>query len=223
MRKVLSLKFLIALILLTALAALPVYAQNGRGQGLEIAIAAQERHTEVLMANPGVVGIGVGLNTEGDPAVIILTETRGVRGLPRTLDGVPVVMRQAGRIFALHHRSWHGGGEEDTGGTPEPGRTDRWLRPVPIGISTGHPDITAGTIGARVIDGGSGAVFALSNNHVYAIENQAVIPVCPLLSLLCSHRHRLFVLSVGNPALVRRGQAPQEGRCFSLIGLDPHY
>ena len=175
MRKVLSFKFLIALILLTALAALPVYAQNGRGQGLEIAIAAQERHTEVLMANPGVVGIGVGLNTEGDPAVIILTETRGVRGLPRTLDGVPVVMRQAGRIFALHHRSWHGGGEEDTGGTPEPGRTERWPRPVSIGISTGHPDITAGTIGARVTAGGGGAVFALSNNHVYANENQAVI------------------------------------------------
>ena len=49
-----------------------------------------------------------------------------------------------------------------------------WARPVPIGVSTGHPDITAGTIGARVIDT-IGNVYALSNNHVYANENRASI------------------------------------------------
>ena len=48
----------------------------------------------------------------------------------------------------------------------------RWYpRPVPIGVSTGHPDITAGTIGCRVKK--DGAVYALSNNHVYANENLA--------------------------------------------------
>ena len=47
--------------------------------------------------------------------------------------------------------------------------TERCQRAVPIGVSTGHPDITAGTIGARVTDGTN--VFALSNNHVYANEN----------------------------------------------------
>jgi hypothetical protein len=46
-------------------------------------------------------------------------------------------------------------------------------RPVPIGVSTGHPDITAGTIGCRVTDGSY--VYALSNNHVYADENKANI------------------------------------------------
>ena len=46
-------------------------------------------------------------------------------------------------------------------------------RPVPIGVSTGHPDITAGTIGARVIK--DNKVYALSNNHVYANENHASI------------------------------------------------
>ena len=44
---------------------------------------------------------------------------------------------------------------------------------MPIGVSTGHPDITAGTIGARVTDGTN--VYALSNNHVYANKNLAVI------------------------------------------------
>jgi len=165
---------LVAFILFVSLVAMPVYAQNGRGRGLEIAIAAQEFHTDVLMANPGVVGTGVGLNADGEPVVVILTETRGIRGLPRTLDGVPVVMRQSGRIYALHHRPGHSkGGEDELAPSPsEPARNERWPRPVPIGISTGHPDITAGTIGARVIDDG-GNVYALSNNHVYADENQA--------------------------------------------------
>jgi hypothetical protein len=44
---------------------------------------------------------------------------------------------------------------------------------VPTGVSTGHPAITAGTIAARVTDGIN--VYALSNNHVYADENQAAL------------------------------------------------
>jgi hypothetical protein len=47
-------------------------------------------------------------------------------------------------------------------------------RPAPIGVSTGHPDVTAGTIGCRVKDL-SGRVYALSNNHIYADENHASI------------------------------------------------
>ena len=46
-------------------------------------------------------------------------------------------------------------------------------RPVPIGVSTGHPAVSAGTIGCRVTDGTN--VYALSNNHVYADENLALI------------------------------------------------
>lgn len=57
--------------------------------------------------------------------------------------------------------------------TPEDSMPAFWcMRPVPIGVSTGHPDITAGTIGCRVKDA-SGYVYALSNNHVYADENRA--------------------------------------------------
>ena len=50
-------------------------------------------------------------------------------------------------------------------GTSPPSPFDRTAkhRPIPIGISTGHPDITAGMIGARVTDG-AGNVYALSNN-----------------------------------------------------------
>ncbi|MDX1377013.1 MAG: hypothetical protein R3357_15710, partial [Burkholderiales bacterium] len=166
---------LVSLGLWAATSAIPVSAQVGHGQGLEIAIAAQQRHTEVLMSNPAVVGTAVGLNAAAQPAVIIFTETRGVVGLPATLDGVPVVVRQSGRIYALPKCATPpcGGGGSDGGGGAAVDPTARFVRPVPIGVSTGHPAITAGTIGARVTDGTN--VYALSNNHVYANENAANI------------------------------------------------
>ncbi|MEN8145599.1 MAG: hypothetical protein ABFS14_11675 [Gemmatimonadota bacterium] len=59
------------------------------------------------------------------------------------------------------------------GGDPPPPLNERHPRPVPIGVSTGHPTITAGTIGARVIrtDPTDNRLFAMSNNHVYAAIN----------------------------------------------------
>jgi hypothetical protein len=74
-----------------------------------------------------------------------------------------------GEIHALKKPPWAGGG--GNGDSVDP--TSRFDRPVPIGVSTGHPNITAGTIGCRVTNGTD--VFALSNKHVYAPENQAIL------------------------------------------------
>ena len=63
--------------------------------------------------------------------------------------------------------------QEVTTGSGECAPTERCSRPVPIGVSVGHPAITAGTIGARVTDGTD--VFVLSNNHVLADQNDATI------------------------------------------------
>jgi hypothetical protein len=137
---------------------------------------AQERHTNQVMAIPNVVGTAVGLGAAGQPVVKIYTESAGVAGLPRTLDGVPVVVQVTGKLFALHHRPGHSGGPGGGGSGIEGGgectATGR-SRPACIGTSTGHPNITAGTIGCRVTDGSN--VYALSNNHVYAYENNASI------------------------------------------------
>jgi hypothetical protein len=155
----------------------PVYAQPAFEPGLARAIAVQERHTDSLLETQGVVGTAVGLGAGGSPVVKIYTEARGIPGLPRSLEGIPVVVQVTGKILALHHRPGHGGGpgggSEDPPAEEPTNPTDRFPRPVPIGVSTGHPDITAGTIGARVTDGAN--VYALSNNHVYADENQAAI------------------------------------------------
>ena len=159
-----------------ALSALPALAAvlDGAPPGLQRAIEAQERHTQTVMSQPGVVGTAVGLRGDGRASVFILTEGPLVGGLPESLNGVPVQVRITGKIYSRHHRENHGGpgGGGDSGEDPiDP--TSRFDRPVPIGISTGHPSITAGTLGVRVTNGSN--VYALSNNHVYSASNSASI------------------------------------------------
>jgi len=131
-----------------------VLSAHGRSEdAFEHVKDVQERNTDVLMARPGVVGTAVGLNDDVEYAVLVLLERPGVAGIPQELDGVSVQVVVTGKIYAL--------------------TTGRYDRPVPTGVSTGHPDITAGTIACRVTDGSN--VYALSNNHVYAKSNEASI------------------------------------------------
>src|SRR6266566_1760334 len=132
----------------------PVFAAPDP-HGIRAAVAAHERHTPALMRIPGVVGTAVGLLPDGKAAVTIFLARPDVRGLPRVLDGVPVAAQVTGQFIAFSDPTTR-------------------QRPAPPGFSVGHPDITAGTIGARVADG-SGHVYVLSNNHVLANSNDASI------------------------------------------------
>ena len=123
---------------------------------LRPAMAVQERHTGRLLSIPGVVGTAVGLSRDGRAVIRVFTSRPGVAGLPQALEGLPVEAKVTGMFVALS----------------DP--TTRFDRPVPTGVSTGHPAVTAGTIGARVKDA-AGNVYALSNNHVYANQNEASI------------------------------------------------
>ena len=123
-------------------------------QGVDRAIAAQERHTAALMRIPGVVGTAVGALPNGQAVVRILLE-RDVPGLPDRLDDVPVQRSVTGMLVAFSDPT-----------------TKR--RPAPLGYSVGHPAITAGSIGARVVNS-SLQLFILSNNHVLANSNGASI------------------------------------------------
>ena len=77
-----------------------------------------------------------------------------VPDLPVSLDGVEV--------------------DTVTTGVIEPrAPTDRFPRPVPIGVSGGLSGIATGTLGVRVTDGTD--VYVLSNNHVLAGVNTATI------------------------------------------------
>jgi hypothetical protein len=157
------------------------------GQEVSAAMRAQEAHTEKLMKMPGVEGTAVGFGVNGRPEIQVYVERGDVAGVPRVLDGFPVKVHVTGKFRALppQERGNSGvtprkkcpsppckpGGGGGGGGGDNTDPTSRFERPVPIGVSVGHPDITAGTIGACVQKGGSGTRYVLSNNHVLANEN----------------------------------------------------
>jgi hypothetical protein len=147
------------------------------------AMLVQDRITDLLINAPNILGTGTGLTEDGNPAIVVfakapiafradaslqrLSKNVAVAELPQMIEEVPVVVQVTDEFKAIKG--------------PPPGKdngddvdhTVRFDRPVPLGTSTGHPAITAGTLGARLTDGTN--VFALSNNHVYAATNSANI------------------------------------------------
>jgi len=123
-----------------------------------------------LMELEGVVGVSH-LNDQ-ERIVVYVESPEHAGAVPRSLAGVPVEVRVAGRIVALpwlraeppsspsqlkrervHPLSIH---------ALAASRTDRW-RPLIGGISIAHPRVTAGTLGVVTLDG-----KILSNTHVLA-------------------------------------------------------
>jgi hypothetical protein len=135
--------------------------------GIQRAMDVQNRHTAKLMAKSDVVGTATGLTDDNVPAILVFTKKALKAGvIPQSLEGIPVVVEVTGEIVTMKK-----GGSGPGGGTVLT-PTSRWPRPVPIGVSTGNAgECSAGTIGARVKDNKN--VYALSNNHVYALENAA--------------------------------------------------
>jgi len=138
---------------------------------LERAIQAKRRHLDDLLSKPNVVACGVGYKeTSGvitdEPAVIVSVERKVPTAqlapqdlVPRTVEEVKTDVVEVGKI-----KAWQS--IPSAGAEPR----DKW-RPAPGGVSIGHVDITAGTLGCLVTRGGE--VFILSNNHVLADVNRA--------------------------------------------------
>lgn len=145
----------------------PTLTVHGSPPGLAKALAAQARHTDKLLRVEGVVGTAVGLGSKSQAEVQLFTKAAGVRGLPANLDGVPVSVVVTGEIRAQPALA-----DAPAVTAAAVNRKARFARPVPIGVSTGNQgECSAGTIGARVKAGTT--TYALSNNHVYALENTA--------------------------------------------------
>jgi hypothetical protein len=126
--------------------------------------AVLDQTRERLWSHAHVVATGVGYKvTQGaktNTLAIVCSVTQKV-SLPRlpprdrvppAIDGVPTDVVATGPFRAFQTR------------------TERH-RPAPGGVSIGHRDITAGTLGCLVRRGGR--VFILSNNHVLANGNDA--------------------------------------------------
>ncbi|MDH3428024.1 MAG: hypothetical protein OEM23_06270, partial [Gemmatimonadota bacterium] len=102
---------------------------------LSMAIRIHDAHTPGLMDIEGVVGTAVAVDGDS-PRVRVYTMNGSVRGIPSHVEGIPVERVVTGMFYA------------DDANDP----TTR-ERPAPNGFSIGHPDITAGTLGAIVRDG----------------------------------------------------------------------
>ena len=128
----------------------------------------KEAQKEFLLTRPNVIGVGVGYRETGrtltdDLCVVVLVQQKVAAAalpadamVPSEVAGRRTDVREVGEIRALQ------------------ARTDRW-RPAPGGVSLGHYRISAGTFGCVVRDRATGARLILSNNHVLANSNDAVL------------------------------------------------
>ena len=129
---------------------------------------AKTLHQGALLTKPNVVGVGVGFKesqgkTSDELCVKVLVEKKlapealkAEALIPKALDKIQTDVIQVGQLRALQ--------------LP----TDRY-RPAPGGVSIGHYQITAGTLGCVVRDRNTGERLILSNNHVLANSNDANI------------------------------------------------
>ena len=124
---------------------------------------AHQANMKQLLARPNVVACGIGYKeTEGtvtDELCVVVSVKKKIPAaqlmatamVPQSLGAVRTDVQETGVIRALL--------------TP----TDKW-RPAPGGVSIGHVDVTAGTIGCLVYRGSD--LLILSNNHVLANCNK---------------------------------------------------
>lgn len=136
---------------------------GGAGMAFGMRLAATASPLARRLPTGGnVVGVGVGAKTTAgrvtaDLALRVYVRTKLAR---RDLD--------RGRLVP-----------EDVGGLPTDvvavGDVVAFDRPVRCGVSVGHPDITAGTLGCLLRRDADEAVLILSNNHVLANTNRAEI------------------------------------------------
>ena len=150
----------------------PSLARGGTpGPDLRAALAAQAHLTPLILAKEGVVGTGVSVGSDGKGVVRVFLVRAGAASVVKSFEGVAVETQVTGEIKAI-----------DPTAAPSPGTdpTKRFNRPVPIGVSAGNLNdlvylrtvCTTGTLGAR-LHGADGHYYALSNNHVFAVENKA--------------------------------------------------
>ena len=133
---------------------------------IEEARIAKSKFQAEILARPNVVGLGLGYRVQGsrvtdELSVVVMVRTKlppvsllPEEMIPHELAGVRTDVIEVGELRPLDVR------------------TER-TRPAPGGVSIGHYQITAGTLGCVVRDHETGARLILSNNHVLANRNDA--------------------------------------------------
>ena len=141
------------------------------------AIRAQEAQMDNLLRKRGVVGTAVGWDEAGNPIIRVFSDGASASDLPKQIDGFAVQLEATGAVYALKYVCRKDNPnrakqcpeiDESDPASSSSGSTGRH-RPVPNGVSIGHPNVTAGTVGCIVTQGCH--FLVLSNNHVIADSN----------------------------------------------------
>lgn len=133
------------------------------------AVSIKQQHLNHLLKRKNVVGVGIGYKETGgtvtDRLAVVINVAQKVPKaqlaesdkVPPDLDGVETDVVETGRFLA---------GEAVA---QAQSTKDRWRPTMPPGVSIGHLEVTAGTLGCLVRRGSE--IFILSNNHVLANVN----------------------------------------------------
>jgi hypothetical protein len=128
------------------------------------ALTAKRNNERRILSRSNVIATGVGYKIKGetltrDLAVMVsvirklpVAQLAESDLVPKEVDGVHTDVVETGTFRALEATN------------------DRWRPLIPPGVSIGHLDATAGTLGCLVRRGER--IFVLSNNHVLANANQ---------------------------------------------------
>ena len=110
----------------------------------------KEKYEDKLLKLPNVVGVEVGYNeVDGEEtnelAIRVLvkkkvpeSQLKNKHIIPKTVEGAKTDVDETDEIVIPPLME-----------VPDKERTDKW-RPIPMGVSTGHPDVTAGSFGTLV-------------------------------------------------------------------------
>ncbi len=132
-------------------------------------LEAQRLAQADLLRRTGVVGVAIGFRNFKERATdqlavsVLVEQKKPVEALseddlvPQQVNGMRTDVVEVGRLEAH----------------VDP--RDRFRPNIPAGVSIGHYMVTAGTLGAVVFDRNTGEPLLLSNNHVLANSNDAVI------------------------------------------------
>jgi len=132
--------------------------------GLGRIISVKQSNEQTLLQRRNVVGVGVGYKVTAtgptnELAVIVNVERKLPKAqlaesdlIPGRIEQIRTDVIETGLIRAFQ------------------GSKDRWRPIIPGGVSIGHLEVTAGTLGCLVRRGNQ--LFILSNNHVLANVNQ---------------------------------------------------
>jgi len=122
----------------------------------------QDQHTPKLMDQKGVVGTSTGIDNDGNLVIRVYTNGVDKPVVPEKLGGVKVAIVESGPL----NKRWQSSRLRQT----------RLNRATPIGVSAFVKTNTCstGTLGCRLRDA-NGNIYALSNNHVFALENEAAL------------------------------------------------